>query len=169
MNKYAAILALSAGLAVAATLPAGAQPMGKHFGPGRCHGGPLVPMMAMRYPDGALAFLHTELHITPAQASQWNQFATALTDSVHEFRQQMQARRSEAMNGRMSVALPAVLKRREAMMKSHLATVEHIDGALIPLYEALDPAQQRTANQLFMGCRPHHPWQAQGQGPHRRM
>lgn len=168
MNKYAAILALSAGLAVAAALPASAQPMARHFGPARCHGGPLVPMMAMRYPDGALAFLHTELHITAAQTGQWNKFATTLTDTVHNLRQQMQARRSEARHGRMSFALPAVLKRREAMMKSHLATIESMDGALIPLYQALDPAQQKTANQLFMGCRPH-PWHGKGPGPRRRM
>ena len=168
MNKYAAILALSTGLAVAAALPANAHPMARHFGPGHCHGGPLVPMMAMRYPDGALAFLHAELHITPAQSGQWNQFATALTDSVHHLRQQMQAHRSHAMGRRMSFTLPAVLKRREAMMKSHLAMVEHIDGALIPLYQALSPEQQKTANQLFMGCRPHF-WHGKGNGPRRRM
>jgi hypothetical protein len=168
MNKYAAILALSAGLAVAASLPASAQPMARHFGPARCHGGPLVPMMAMRYPDGALAFLHAELHITPAQASQWKQFATTLTDSVHDLRQQMQARRRQAMGGHMSFALPEVLQRREAMMKSHLAAVERIDGALIPLYQALDPAQQKTANQLFIGCQPRF-WHGKGPGPRRRM
>ncbi len=168
MNRYAAILALSTGLAIAGTLSASAQPMARHFGPAPCHGGPMVPMMAMRYPDGTLAFLHTELHITAAQASQWNRFATVLTDSVHELHAQMLARRGHAMGGRMSFTLPAVLTRREAMMKSHLATVERIDGALIPLYQALDPAQQKTANQLFMGCRPRF-WHGKGHGPHGRM
>jgi hypothetical protein len=168
MNKYAQILALSAGLVVAASLPASAQPMARHFGPAHCHGGPMVPMMAMRYPDGTLAFLHAELHITPAQASRWNQFAATLSDSIHNLHQQMQARREQGMGGRMAMALPEVLKRREAMMKTHLATIERIDGALIPLYQALDPAQQKTANQLFIGCQPH-VWHGKGPGPRRPM
>lgn len=168
MIKYAAILALSAGLAVAGSLPASAQPMARRFGPASCHGGAMVPMMAMRYPDGALAFLHTELHITSAQTTQWDQFAKALTESAHQLQQQMQNRSAQGMGGRMAADLPTRLKWRETMMKSHLATVERIDGALIPLYQALDPQQKRMADQLFMGCGArgwHHP----GPGPRRRM
>lgn len=128
----------------------------------------MLPMMAMRYPQGTLAFLHTELHIDARQTSQWENFAAALTDNTQQMQQQMQSRRHGWSTGQRSEDLPAMLMRREAMTKMRLAMMQRMDGALIPFYQSLDPQQKQTADQLFLGCRAG-AGRGHGKGPHRPM
>jgi hypothetical protein len=94
--------------------------------------------------EGRVAFLKTELKITPAQEPLWNGVADAIRAN---------AKSMAAMSGGMSQAeaLPDKLARREKMMTAHLEALRRFRAAVDPLYAALDPDQKKTADQLLSG------------------
>jgi hypothetical protein len=106
-------------------------------------------MTMMRYPDGTLAFLKTELKIKDSQTKQWNAFAHALR-STSDAAQKMRAQHWSADRPQ---TLKAMLERRETRAAMHLESMRTMSAALIPLYDSLDAQQKQTANGLFMPCR----------------
>lgn len=111
---------------------------------GRMTGG-----MPFEHVEGRLAFLKTELKITPAQEPQWTNFAAAVravaqsTKSMYE--QMMQG--GQMMQG--SDTAVARLDRYEQILATRLETVSTVKGAFGPLYAALSGEQKKVADKLL--------------------
>jgi len=182
LMSFAATLALGAVLAFAVptdaqtttqqTQPAARQQMPMHpgmrrdriarsMGPGMMHGrgrcrsgmmgmggGMGRGMAMMRHPDGTLAFLKAELKITHTQMRKWNAFARTMRENAASMRKM----RAAHMANRPPQSLPAWLDSHEAMMASGLESLRAMKSALVPLYNALDANQKKTADSLFMPC-----------------
>jgi hypothetical protein len=97
--------------------------------------------------EGHIAFLKTELGITPAQEALWNPVAAAMRADVKEFEvavQQMASYRT---------APPTAVNDLEgrATFSSLRATSERrFLDAFRPLYESLSPEQKQAADNLFI-------------------
>lgn len=122
---------------------------------GQCREPGFGGMMMMRYPDGTLAFLHTELHINQSEEANWQAFASAIKDNAKEAQARMKAHMQAHMdNAKAPPALPQMLQMREQMAEWHLASMKRVDAALIPLYNSLDAAQKQKADRLMLPCHP---------------
>jgi hypothetical protein len=97
--------------------------------------------------EGRLAFLKTELKITPAQEPLWN----GVADAIRANAKSMATMSGGMMGGPQAEALPDKLARREKMMAAHLEALRRFRAAVDPLYAALDPDQKKTADQLLIG------------------
>ena len=103
-----------------------------------------------------LAFLKTELKITPAQDPQWSTFADTVRSvarsmkDMHE--QMMQGGRDGMMRGEAQAAsAPARLDHYERMRTTRLEVVRTIKAAFAPLYASLSDEQKKTADELMSG------------------
>lgn len=97
--------------------------------------------------EGRVASLKTELKITDTQAPAWNRFADALraaAESMNGMYQQM-------MQPGTATTLPARLDRQEAMLTSHLRSVNALKQALEPLYAAFNDEQKKIADGMMIG------------------
>jgi hypothetical protein len=168
MAALAAVLGL--GLAAGAAGPGLAQMMGPdgqgHHGRHAGFHGPRADRI-----DGRVAFLKAELKITPAQESKWKDFEKVLREQAAErrlagekMRAEMQARRAEFQKAAEEAKakgqpipqparphLTAVerMERQQKFMKARLESQEKLLDAFKPLYAALSPEQQKTADELF--------------------
>ncbi len=88
---------------------------------GSMMGGSMMGDMPLKHVEGRLAFLKTELKITPAQEPQWTKFA----DGV----------RSTARNAQAT----------------RLETVRALKAAVEPLYASFSDEQKKLADELLMG------------------
>ncbi len=101
--------------------------------------------------DGRIAFLRTELKITPAQEADWRQVAAAMRQNANALDQQITAMRQQHRN------MDAVqrLTVRSQFAKLRADNDARLLTALKPLYASLSPQQQQMANTLLM---PQHGW-----------
>jgi predicted Zn-dependent protease len=145
----------SIAVALLASSAALAQPMGGHGG-GQMMGG---HGMMMQRPEGALAFLKTELKITPAQEQAWNAFAGAYRDAAgsgHEGHGKQGDHKAHGKHGKAESFLDKASHHLE-MMDTHHAGFRKIYDAAKPLYGALNTEQRKTADELLMHyLMPHH-------------
>ena len=126
--------------------------MGYRSGPAmmRGSGGGLTMCNAMAGRiEGRLAFIKTELKITPAQEPLWTTYASAARDNANT----MLARCTAMANqrGNASVSLPERLDQSEQLMAAQLTAIHAVNAALKPLYAALTDSQKKSADQLFAG------------------
>lgn len=158
----AALLAGVAGVglapALAQTAPApanspAAQSEAHHHGQAWLTPGQLV--------DGRIAFLKTELKITPAQETQWQQYASVMRQNAQSLDQAIanaRQHRGTAMNAVERMEVRGEFAKVRAENQARLLT------ALKPLYASLSPEQQQVANALMtqhMGAHhaeEHHGW-----------
>jgi vacuolar-type H+-ATPase subunit H len=120
-----------------------AQTEGRHHATERMLPGQLV--------DGRIAFLRTELKITPAQEAQWRRVAAAMQENAKALDQAiMTARQTHG-------AMDAVqrLELREQFAKVRADNDARLLTAFRPLYASLASEQQQMANQLVVA---HHGW-----------
>ena len=141
-----AALGLSAAFAQATPAPASAaatQTEAHHHQMSRMLPGQLV--------DGRIAFLRTELKITPAQEAQWRQVAAAMRQNANALDQQITTTRQQHanMDAIQRLTVRGELAKLRAENSARLLT------ALKPLYASLSPQQQQMANALIA---PHHGW-----------
>jgi hypothetical protein len=112
------------------------------------HGGGMMGGMPFEHVEGRLAFLKTELKITPAQEPQWNKFA----DAIRSAAQSMKGMHDQMMQGGQMMqgapSAPARLDRYEHMLAARLETVRAIKAAFDPLYLSLFDDQKKTADEL---------------------
>jgi hypothetical protein len=103
-------------------------------------------MMAPKRIEGRIAFLRTELRITEAQQPHWNAFADALRANAR-----VAAGMMASMPGRDDAqhALPQRLEAQERMLAARLDSFRQLRAALTPLYDVLDDAQKRAADELL--------------------
>jgi hypothetical protein len=96
--------------------------------------------------DRRLAFLHTRLRITAAQERDWMAFAAVLRDEVQ----------NRGRNGghdfgdrRGAPSIVERLEERQHRMADRSAQLDHVIGALQPLYASFSEEQKRTADRLM--------------------
>lgn len=147
-------LLTGAAIALLASTAAFAQPMGGHGGErpmmGMMMGGG-GPCMMIKRTEGALAFLKTELKITPAQEKTWSSFATAFRAAADDKPAHDGPKGHSAKQGKGEAAtFPEKVAHHTAMMDAHHAGFKTLSGAAKPLYDALSAEQRKTADELLM-------------------
>jgi len=95
--------------------------------------------------------LHAQLHITPAQESQWNQVAQVMRDNAASIGGLIRQRQQ---NAKQFTAVDD-LKNYEAIADAHDKGLEKLVPAFETLYASLSDAQKKSADRLFRGA-PHH-------------
>lgn len=109
--------------------------MGRGGGPGQKEG----------YVEGRIAFLKTELKITPDQAKLWDAYADALRAGAKTM-----AGMHAAMTTIMTAtALPERLDAAETVMTERLEAFKQAKAAALPLYAALSAEQKASADALM--------------------
>jgi hypothetical protein len=120
-------------------------PMMPCTGPGAMMGwGPMMGGPGQHI-EGRIAFLKTEIGITPAQEPVWKTYADALRTSASS----MQAMHDQMMSGGMPATLPERMQWHEQLMSSRLDALKALRAAAGPLYNALSPAQKEIADNLM--------------------
>src|SRR4051794_19876014 len=114
------------------------------------HGGGMGGMamggMPFQHVEGRLAFLKTEMKITPAQEPQWSKFADAVRSVAQSARGAMQ----QMMQGRQqSKSATDVLNGYEKMLIVRLDAVRQVKGAFEPLYATMSDEQKKVADELL--------------------
>jgi hypothetical protein len=92
--------------------------------------------------DARMAYLKSELNITPAQESSWKAFADQRKQQVEA----MLGLRASAQGSAQATA-PERLELRSQMMKKRLEQVEKTAAAFKQLYAVLTPEQKALADQ----------------------
>jgi periplasmic protein CpxP/Spy len=105
--------------------------------------------------DGRIAFLQTELKITPEQQSQWQQFAAAMRQNAQSLDQAIAAARQH--RGQPENAVDRMTMHTE-FAKVRADNEARLLTALKPLYASLSPEQQQVANTLLGHQGWHHGW-----------
>ena len=109
--------------------------------------------------DGRIAFLKTELEITPGQEAQWQQYASVMRQNAQSLDQAMttaRQHRGTAMNAVERLEVRGEFAKVRAENQARLLT------ALKPLYASLSPDQQQVANALMT----RHMGEHHGEGHH---
>jgi LTXXQ motif family protein len=110
--------------------------------------GGMMGGMPLKHVEGRLAFLKTELKITPAQEPQWSKFADTVRSTVKKAEGAM----PPMMQGSAQApSAPDLLGRYEKTLTSRLETVRALKGAFDPLYSSLSDEQKKAADELLMG------------------
>jgi hypothetical protein len=119
-------------------------------------GGGMMSMMGMmgdpdqmiKFVDGRLAFIKTEMKITSAQQPLWDAFASALRENARTMNAAMSAMMTRHAG---DVALPERLDQQEAVLSARLEALRKTKSALGPLYAALTDEQKKTMDTLVRG------------------
>jgi len=106
--------------------------------------------------EGKLAFLKTELKITPAQETQWEHFASVLRENATKAEQAMSQARA---NRAKTTSAIQRLQMRASMEDARAAAMHQVLDAAQPLYATFNDDQKKAADALLT---PHHGW---GGGP----
>ena len=109
--------------------------------------GGMMGGMPLKHVEGRLAFLKTELKITPAQEPQWSKFA----DTVRSTAKNAQGAMPPMMGGAPAATASDRLGRYEKALTSRLETVRALKAAFDPLYTSLSDEQKKAADELLMG------------------
>ena len=104
--------------------------------------GRMGQMMSPEHIEGRIAFLRTELKVTPAQKPLWGAVAAALRESARAAENMMQ-------QGAAAQILPSALEGRERVLSARLEAVRRLRAAVEPFYAALDETQKATADKLM--------------------
>jgi protein CpxP len=110
-----------------------------------------------------LAYLHSELRITPAQETAWTAFTAALHDEARErdhdlggtfheadqFRGRLDRRDDRASDARQGPSAVERLEQRQRMIAERSTDLDHVLTALRPLYASFTADQRRTADRLM--------------------
>lgn len=120
----------------------GAMMRGMMSAEGMTDGGRMGQMMSPEHVEGRIAFLRTELKVTPAQEPLWEAVAEALRESAGAAEHMMR-------QGAAVQTLPSVLERRERTLSARLEATRRLKAAVEPFYAALDETQKATADKLM--------------------
>ena len=140
------------GLAFAQPAPQGSLPGAphehriNHSGPD--HAGPHQAGPG-RFIEGRIAFLRTELKLSPQQTPLFDTLANEMRASAKA----MQDHHAQRQQAKADTSAPASalekLEQRSAMMKQATAAQDRYLAAFRPLYQSLSDEQKQTADQLF--------------------
>ena len=158
MKKLSSVVtSVAAGLALAAAAVTYAQPyggMGPGSGPGMGMGpghGRMAGVDPATRADSRLTYLKTQLQITAAQETAWQEFAATAIQQASS----RQAARAQMWDS--AGTAPERMALRAQMMQQRAASMTTMSNALTALYAVLTPEQKTIADQSF------------GRGGHRGM
>jgi LTXXQ motif family protein len=120
---------------------------GEMMGRGMMDGWGPGMMMGSRFNQERLDALKTELVITDAQKKVWDDYVAAMksvSDTMRETHKQM-------MTAEIPTTLPERITLHEGMMAAQLETMKTTNAATLALYNVLDAAQKKKADELIMG------------------
>jgi len=91
--------------------------------------------------------LHSQLHITAAQAAAWNEFAGVMREN---------ARAIDEVADKRAAALPTMnavqdLQSYEALAEAHVERLQKLIPAFVALYDGMSPGQKEIADSVFRG------------------
>lgn len=171
MNKLIVSALITVGLAVAAIVPAGAQPANPPASDGgqASHGARMHQVMRdhdekrpfsrpTERVEARLAYITTALKITDAQQPQWNAFANWLRKQAAEREKWMGEWHARMAQGSMQREhrRPTAIERMEREQQIHAAAITRLNELLEverPLYEALTSEQKQVADELLVSHR----------------
>ncbi|MDX0524809.1 Spy/CpxP family protein refolding chaperone [Sinorhizobium medicae] len=123
-------------------------------GPGRMRPpgmGLMAEMMAPEHIEGRIAFLKTELKISPEQEASWNAFADILRANAGGMQEGMMQMPDAMGTPGGAAATPLQrLERRESNLNSRLEGVRKLKAAVAPLYQSLGTEQKQMADKLLL-------------------
>jgi hypothetical protein len=97
--------------------------------------------------EGRIAFIKTELKITEAQASAWNQLADAIRTSAKNHNERMKAAFSREEKAK---TLPERVEVQEQFVSARLDEIKQIKGSLANLYAVLSDTQKKEADDIVL-------------------
>ena len=105
-----------------------------------------------------IADLHARLHITPAQETQWNQFAQVMRDNARNMDQTFEQRAQRF--GQMTAV--DNMQSYAQLAEAHAQDVQKLVPAFQAVYDSMSADQKRTADQLFRNYAEHGPHHGMG-------
>ncbi len=117
--------------------------MGRHMMDGMGHG----IMMSRKYSEQRLGALKKEFGITEAQGKAWDDYAAAIKASSASMRDM----HVKMMGVNEPATLPERVNLHQEMMTTRVGAMKAVDVATLALYEALDAAQKKKADELILG------------------
>lgn len=101
-----------------------------------------------RFIEGRIAFLKTELKLTPQQQPLFDKLADEMRASTKTL-QERHAQRQQVSAPVQSTSALEKLEKRSAAMKEMTAAQDRYLSVFRPFYQSLSADQQKTADQLF--------------------
>ena len=95
--------------------------------------------------------LHAKLHITPDQEALWGAVADVMRDNAQEMEGLVQAR----MDNKSQMGAIDNLNAFEQITQAHADGIKKFVAALMPLYDAMSPAQRKNADAVFQSMPQH--------------
>lgn len=89
--------------------------------------------------------LHDQLHITAAQADQWNAVAGVMRDNARSYAQLI---KDESKNAATMTAVED-LRAYQKIAEAHAAGVGRLVAVFQPLYDTMSPEQKKTTDEVF--------------------
>jgi len=110
-------------------------------------GHPVAGKNAEERVENRIKELHAQLHITPAEEPQWNQFAEVMRENAREMDQTLMQR------GQQFSTMSAVqnLQSYAQLAEAHAQRVQKLIPAFENLYNAMPEQQKQVADQVFRG------------------
>jgi hypothetical protein len=110
-------------------------------------GRPVAGKNAEERVENRIKELHAQLHITPAEEPQWNQFAEVMRENAREMDQTLvqRAQQFSTMNAIQNLQSYAQLA------EAHAQRVQKLVPAFENLYNAMAEQQKQNADQVFRG------------------
>ena len=138
---FTGVAAIGLAPALAQTAPA---PANSTAAPSEARHHGMERMMPGQFVDGRIAFLKTQLRITPAQEVQWQQVEAAMRENAKTLDQTI----TTARQNRGNIDAVQRLELRAQFAKVRVDNDARLLAAFKPLYASLSPEQQQMANQL---------------------
>ncbi len=101
-----------------------------------------------KYIEGRIAFLRTELKITPAQTALFDSFAEAMRQNTRAMGARIEKAHADRDAGKATNALQRMESRSESLKLQSEQSLRLLD-AFKPLYAALSDEQKTTADELL--------------------
>jgi periplasmic protein CpxP/Spy len=90
--------------------------------------------------------LHAELKITPAEEAQWNNVAQAMRENASAMEKLVAANRTTPPQSMTAVQ---DLQSYQQFAQAHVDGLKNLTSAFSKLYDSMDDAQKKTADQVF--------------------
>ncbi|WP_159593737.1 Spy/CpxP family protein refolding chaperone [Chelativorans xinjiangense] len=101
--------------------------------------------------DGRLAYMKTELKITPEQTAAWDTFATVVKASAEVHNDMMRSMAEQFDDGKIfDKALPERLSWQISQMETRLEQMKSVQSVAADLYAALTDEQRAVADDIVL-------------------
>jgi hypothetical protein len=128
--------------------------MGRGMMDGWGWGGPMMgygPDAMLDRIDGRLAYMKTELKITDAQATAWDELAKVIRDTTETHNALMREMMKDLRSGEfLKKPLPERLTVQQTHMEARLEQIKAVRAAVDKFYALLDDDQKKTADDIVL-------------------